>query len=735
MVRMFKNLFGLLLVALATTKAPAFSLLGPPPSGNSAPDGYQEEVIGYHLPGDIGGPKNLGEEYRWNTPILNYAMDANFFDYFGSNGVVAIEQAITILNGVSNLSSYTSSLNEIPTEASRVNFQAEALGLVDLKTVALTFVVEELGLASPDRFTWAIRDRRVVPGSSCPNMLYDIIKRNYDPETFQPTSYVNGTLYSYFIAEFCSGVPNPLADAVEFPVDPLASTSTAVASGGGGFGSGAAFSQGLFITGLTRDDIGGFRYMLRTNNVNWESVSSDSVLLQTNLTVTELLTTSDLSQLVSSSQTNSAVALTALFPGLQIASTVNYFTNVVTTNINASFVNYPWDPIGTPPHLVLTTTFTTNVAQRFIHNFANVVTNTYYTNVTSAAVTTIVAPSPTSPVGSGILQTNTSQTITVSPGVSGDYYLLGVGECQPKIVSTQLVSLVVTTNLTQFTTNILGDGQSFSQSTVTFFTNRIFVVNPCDRLTGTVGLRQGMDRFTFVRQNFDSLLGRFFQPVTNYYTLIGITNSTLVPQRFERVITRPDFLFSAEERQVPDLAWLSTGFRTEPTRGNGYNVSNILSPDAVDGPGTREPFIEITFNKVGPLFQNTGPNFIFEADAFSSFVWGTFDGSTNAPIVYPSGTSITDLENQILIQISPATLANGTVGVPYTAAFTVTGGQPTYAFSIAPNTAALPSGLTLSQAGVISGVPNSSGSFDIVVRMTDGWSRVVDRSYTLIINP
>ena len=37
---------------------------------------------------------NIGEEYRWNTPLLTYAYDESFLNYFGSNGVVAIENAI-----------------------------------------------------------------------------------------------------------------------------------------------------------------------------------------------------------------------------------------------------------------------------------------------------------------------------------------------------------------------------------------------------------------------------------------------------------------------------------------------------------------------------------------------------------------------------------------------------------------------------------------------------------------
>jgi hypothetical protein len=308
------------------------------------------------------------------------------------------------------------------------------------------------------------------------------------------------------------------------------------------------------------------------------------------------------------------------------------------------------------------------------------------------------------------------------------------GECTPKIVSTQLVSLVISSSLNSFGTNPAGDGQTFSQSLVTYFTNRVFVVNPCDRLTGTVGLRQGMDKFTFVRQNYDSLLGRFFQPITNRYTLIGITNSTAVSQTFERVVTRPDFLFSAEERQVPDEAWLSTGFRTVPGRGNGYNVSNILSAD-VDGPGTREPFVEITFNKVGPFYRNIGPSFLTEATQTTNFIWGSFDGSTNAPIIYPSSSSLANLENLVLIQISPSALAIGTAGLAYNSVFSVAGGQSPYSFAIAPGSGDLPSGLRISASGVISGIPATSGIFDIVVRMTDSSSRIVDKQYALTINP
>jgi hypothetical protein len=737
MLRVFKiTAFAAILLITART-GQAFSLLGPFPSGNDAPDGYQQPVIGYNLDGDIGSPKNLGEEYRWNTPILNYAFDSDFFDYFGLQGSLEVEKAIQILNAVSNLSSYSATLEEVPLEAARVNFQARALNLVDLKSAALSLMVEELGLASPDRFTWALRDRRPLPGANCPDMSYDVIKRNFDPVTFEPSSYVNGTLYSYSIVEICTG-ENPLADAVEFSVDPLALGFSAVAS----FGQGNI--QGGFWTGLTRDDIGGLRYMLRTNNINFESVSSDSVLLQTNTATVELLSTSDLGLLAAQSLTNGAAALIALFPGLEIASSTPIFTNLVTTNVTATFVNNPWDPPGTPAQLLLITNFTTNVATYFRHTFANVVTNSVYTNTPQVIQTIQVGPSPFAPPGSGILQTNISQTTVVRPQISGSYFLLTTNACVPQIISTQLTTVVATTNIFITSTNTV-DGtnttQSFQQSIVSYFTNQIFLVHPCDRLAGgtnIANLRQGMDRFTFVRQNYDSLLGRFFQPITNRYTLNTITNSMAVAQTFERVVTRPDFLFTAEEQMQPDQAWLSRTFRTEPERGNGYVVANILNPDQVDGPGTREPLIRIEFNKVGPLLINQGPDFVDEQNATTNFVWASYDGSTNAPIIYPSGTSITDLENLILVQVLPATLTNGTANVPYNASLTVSGGQPPHVISWTPGPNGS-GGLTLTQTSgttfQISGVPSASGVFDFVVNITDSAARVITRPYSITINP
>lgn len=48
--------------------------------------------------GNIGGPMALGEEYRWNMPIITYGFDKSFLDYFGRPGVDAVEAAIQVIN-------------------------------------------------------------------------------------------------------------------------------------------------------------------------------------------------------------------------------------------------------------------------------------------------------------------------------------------------------------------------------------------------------------------------------------------------------------------------------------------------------------------------------------------------------------------------------------------------------------------------------------------------------------
>src|SRR5690348_13821993 len=92
----------------------------------------------------IGGPMDLGEGYRWNIPTITYGFDQSFFDFFGTNGVAAVESAIQMLNDLPPAS--TVDPNAFAFDTTRVNHQAEARGLIDLKSVTLSLLMEQLGL-------------------------------------------------------------------------------------------------------------------------------------------------------------------------------------------------------------------------------------------------------------------------------------------------------------------------------------------------------------------------------------------------------------------------------------------------------------------------------------------------------------------------------------------------------------------------------------------------------------
>lgn len=732
MLTMFKRFCCLAVLVVGAHSVPAFTLIGPQ-GASGTPDGYQIPEIGYFLPGDIGGPKNLGEEYRRNTPELYWTFDDAFLNYFGSNGVVAIEQAVTLMNGLTNMSSYSADLSEFALESRRFNYRAQAVNLIDLKSMALSMMVEELGLLDPERYAWCLRDRQTQPGLSCPFMFYGVINRNFDPVSLVPSPYVNGNLFSYLIFEICSGGP-PVADALEFNVDPLGTLGTSVAT--------LSLFYGDFITTLTRDDVGGLRYMWRTNNLNIETVSPGSVLAKTNFLTGQYLFTSNLTLLVEQSLTNSAAALSGLFPGLVVGNSTQIPTNVVTTNVISYFTNYPWSPAGSPPSLAFATNVVTNLTVYFKHEFVNVITNSYFTTNYISVLTTNIGPSAFG--APGTLYTNVSLQTYRTNFIGGDYYILPTNSaCGVYIASTALTYTVTFTNTVSASTNAAGVVTN-SQSFIYYSTNKAYWIYPTPCETGSVALRQGMDRIKFIRRDYDSLLNRFYFPITNYYTLNAVTNNQIVKEYFSRVVTAPDMVFAAEERQSPNNAWYSIGFRTIPVYTQATNASP--NPGGILGPGTMHSPIIIEFNKVGPLLVNFYSPFLpdsglSESQAFTNFIWGSYDGGTNDPVVYPTGSSIYDLESQVLIQVSPAgpTLPNGQVGVNYTNAFggfTATGGTPPYTWSLAPGSGGLPGGLSLNGGtGKIEGIPVAVGVYDLVVRLTEAGARFVDRPYTLTITP
>jgi hypothetical protein len=43
---------------------------------------------------------DINSGYRWNVPMVTYGFDKSFLDFFGTNGVAAVENAIQTLNNL-----------------------------------------------------------------------------------------------------------------------------------------------------------------------------------------------------------------------------------------------------------------------------------------------------------------------------------------------------------------------------------------------------------------------------------------------------------------------------------------------------------------------------------------------------------------------------------------------------------------------------------------------------------
>nr|WP_242081595.1 putative Ig domain-containing protein [Xanthomonas indica] len=106
-------------------------------------------------------------------------------------------------------------------------------------------------------------------------------------------------------------------------------------------------------------------------------------------------------------------------------------------------------------------------------------------------------------------------------------------------------------------------------------------------------------------------------------------------------------------------------------------------------------------------------------------------GASNASIARATATG-TILNDDATVTIAPASLPAATAGSAYSQTVLASGGTAPYTFSLTAG--ALPAGLTLSSAGVLSGTPTASGSFNFTLSATDsGTPTSGSRAYTLTV--
>src|SRR5215469_11178859 len=400
MQRLIKTFICVVMLVTGLQQARGFALLGPLAFGG---DSWQTVILGYGLLyidttlpggpvflGDIGGPRNFPEGYRRNDPVLYYAYDRAFSGYFGAQGEAAADQAFAIMNNFftnhpNGVDGYSHSLSEFPFDSQHFNGIAQGLYLTDLKSVTLHCLVEQMGLAEPERYTWTLRQRFEGPSPPpCPeNVTYVVINRNYgiddQPLTGPGTGtiyspYVNNLLYTYGILENCNHHPPPWsAITVPFSTDMTMPQYTAVAAndfeGGAETGLGG-LQVGGFYSGLTVDDAAGMRFLMTSNNIQWETPAAGTQLENTNFSTKLAVITSDLGALMGFALTNPPATVQAAFPNVVIDTVSNFFVVVSNPIVVAYFTNFPGTPAGSPPSLVVKTNgFTLSLQTHYSYTF------------------------------------------------------------------------------------------------------------------------------------------------------------------------------------------------------------------------------------------------------------------------------------------------------------------------------------------------------------------------------
>ncbi|WP_250901836.1 MULTISPECIES: putative Ig domain-containing protein [unclassified Dyella] len=88
--------------------------------------------------------------------------------------------------------------------------------------------------------------------------------------------------------------------------------------------------------------------------------------------------------------------------------------------------------------------------------------------------------------------------------------------------------------------------------------------------------------------------------------------------------------------------------------------------------------------------------------------------------------------NAPAITLTPSTLPAGSGGVAYSQTITASGGNGGYTFSLSAG--ALPAGIALSSAGIVSGTPTTPGTYNFTVKATDGFGFTGSQAYTVTVN-
>ena len=179
-------------------------------------------------------------------------------------------------------------------------------------------------------------------------------------------------------------------------------------------------------------------------------------------------------------------------------------------------------------------------------------------------------------------------------------------------------------------------------------TNAVVVTAATTGLPRVVNaLRPGVGRYKFVQIGYDSILGASTRPYLVTWLDRYVTNNTTRVQAVARQVTVPDVLFAAGDLGVINHIPIFTLVTADGYIDNSaLNRVGGVQDSELAGPGVITSGKQITFSKLGHYYINTGAT--GQANGFLFGVWGSFDGSTNTPVLFPTGASLKEIEKLVL---------------------------------------------------------------------------------------
>src|SRR5262249_13085408 len=200
-------------------------------------------------------------------------------------------------------------------------------------------------------------------------------------------------------------------------------------------------------------------------------------------------------------------------------------------------------------------------------------------------------------------------------------------------------------------------------------------------------------------------------------------DAQFVSQQVPSTLT-PGQVFSATVR------WMNTGSQSwDP--GAGFKVASQNPPNNITwGGDSVVPAQGITTsgNTLELTFQATAPH----SNGVYEFQWQPWHQGSGFFGQRSSDVSIVVSDGSSPVINTPSSM-DGAQGVPFSFQVPVTGGVPPYVWSIAGG--ALPAGVTMSAAGMISGVPGGPGPSTVDIQGTDFLSKNAHQTIAFNITP